>query len=83
MIAVSTYDAKATLSALIDQAEHGEEVFITRHGKPVAKLVPITPPAWKPFSGPVPESLKIRLPPGEDIAPVYGDDIPWSATDPV
>ena len=32
--------AKNTLSALLDQVEHGAEIVITRHGKAVAKLVP-------------------------------------------
>ncbi len=36
---VSTFDAKNTLSALLDRVEQGEEVTITRRGKPVAKLV--------------------------------------------
>lgn len=35
--------AKAHLSALVSQAERGEETIITRHGKPVAKLVPVRP----------------------------------------
>jgi prevent-host-death family protein len=36
-------EAKAHLSALVSQAERGEETIITRHGKPVAKLVPVRP----------------------------------------
>jgi len=41
---MSTYsvaDAKATLPRLIDRALEGEEVVITRHGKPVAELRPM------------------------------------------
>ena len=41
MKSVSLADAKAHLSALVDKAEAGESVCITRHGKPVARLVPI------------------------------------------
>lgn len=37
---VGVYDARSRLSRLIEQAEAGEEVVITRHGKPVVKLVP-------------------------------------------
>lgn len=37
---VGIYEAKSRLSELIEQAESGKEVTITRHGKPVAKLVP-------------------------------------------
>ena len=32
--------AKAQLAELLDQVERGETVVITRHGKPVARLVP-------------------------------------------
>ncbi len=35
--------AKTHLSRLIDRAAAGEEVAITRHGRPVAKLVPFAP----------------------------------------
>lgn len=37
---VNVYAAKANLSHLIDRATAGEEVVITRHGRPVARLVP-------------------------------------------
>jgi len=37
-----TFEAKNKLSELLDKVEQGEEVVITRHGKPVAKLVPAT-----------------------------------------
>lgn len=40
MIEVGTYEAKARLSELIDKAEAGETVIITRHGRAVARLVP-------------------------------------------
>jgi prevent-host-death family protein len=36
------FEAKTHLSELIARAERGEEVIITRHNKPVAKLVPIS-----------------------------------------
>lgn len=36
-------EAKAHLSALIDAVERGEEVVITRRGKPVARVVPERP----------------------------------------
>lgn len=39
METVGTFDAKNRLSALLDKVEQGEEVLITRNGKPVAKLV--------------------------------------------
>jgi prevent-host-death family protein len=39
---VGAFEAKNKLAALLDEVEHGGEVMITRHGKPVAKLVPAT-----------------------------------------
>ncbi len=44
MTTVSVADAKARLSELLDRASQGEEVVITRHGKPVARLVPTERP---------------------------------------
>lgn len=38
---VNIYAAKTQLSRLVDQVNAGEEVVITRHGRPVARLVPI------------------------------------------
>ena len=38
MVTISIAEAKAHLSELIDKAEAGEEIVITRHGKPVAQL---------------------------------------------
>ena len=42
MESVGLFEAKTHLSELITRAERGEEVIITRHNKPVAKLVPIS-----------------------------------------
>jgi prevent-host-death family protein len=33
-------EAKNTLGTLLDRAQQGEQIVITRHGKPVARLVP-------------------------------------------
>lgn len=38
---VRDFEAKKRLDELLDRAERGEEVTITREGKPVAKLVPM------------------------------------------
>jgi len=39
MITVGAFEAKTHLSALLDRVAAGEEVLITKHGKPVARLV--------------------------------------------
>ena len=41
MAAVGVHEAKTNLSRLIRQANAGEEILITRGGKPVARLVGI------------------------------------------
>lgn len=43
MSAVNLAVAKAQLSELLNKVEAGEEVVITRHGRPVARVVPATP----------------------------------------
>ncbi|HTV43759.1 MAG TPA: type II toxin-antitoxin system Phd/YefM family antitoxin [Stellaceae bacterium] len=45
MTVYSVADAKNRLPSLIDKALAGEEVIITRRGKPVAELRPATQPA--------------------------------------
>lgn len=40
MNAIGAFEAKNTLGSLLDRVESGEEIVITRHGKPVARLVP-------------------------------------------
>lgn len=39
MRSVGTFEAKNKLSELLDAVERGEEIEITRRGKPVARLV--------------------------------------------
>ena len=38
---IGAFEAKNRLSELLVAVENGEEVMITRHGRPVAKLVPV------------------------------------------
>ena len=37
------HEAKTKLSQLVERAAAGEDVVITRRGKPVARLVPVEP----------------------------------------
>jgi prevent-host-death family protein len=41
MSEIGAFEAKNKLSELLERAEHGEEIVITRRGRPVAKLVPV------------------------------------------
>ena len=40
---LGVFDAKSRFSELIDRAERGEEIIVTRHGKPVARVAPLVP----------------------------------------
>jgi prevent-host-death family protein len=40
MTEIGAFEAKSKLSWLLDRVEQGEEIIITRHGRPVARLVP-------------------------------------------
>lgn len=41
MKTIGAFEAKNRLSELLEAAENGEAIMITKHGRPVAKLVPI------------------------------------------
>jgi prevent-host-death family protein len=38
---IGAYEAKTHLSELLERVEAGQEITITKHGTPVAKLVPV------------------------------------------
>jgi len=40
MAEIGAFKAKNTLGGLLDRVERGEEIVISRRGKPVARLVP-------------------------------------------
>jgi prevent-host-death family protein len=42
-ISVGMHEAKTTLSRLVNAAQAGEEVVITRRGQPVVRLEPMRP----------------------------------------
>jgi prevent-host-death family protein len=42
MTTVGAFEAKNTFGSLLDRVEAGEEILITRHGKPAARLAPVS-----------------------------------------
>jgi prevent-host-death family protein len=49
MKTINVHEAKThLLSRLLESVEQGEEVIIARAGKPIAKLVPLTPQRRQP-----------------------------------
>lgn len=57
MRTVGSYEAKTHLPALLEQVARGEVITITRHGVPIAKLVPVDRDR-KPDAREVVEQLK-------------------------
>lgn len=55
MLTVTLVEAKARLSELLDKVAAGEEVVITRHGRPTARLAAVSPPKQ-----PVPDLSAVR-----------------------
>ncbi|WP_216918747.1 type II toxin-antitoxin system prevent-host-death family antitoxin [Synechococcus sp. CCAP 1479/9] len=41
MKTVGAFEAKTHLSSLLEEVAGGEEILITRHGRPLARLVPV------------------------------------------
>ena len=66
------YEAKTSLSRLVDRAANGEEIILSKSGRPLAKLVPFRRPAlprrpggWEgrmriaeDFDEPLPEAIQ-------------------------
>jgi prevent-host-death family protein len=74
-------EAKAELSALIEQVQKGEEVILAKAGKPVAKLVAYSGPARPRTPGAMSGEIWIapdfdQLP--EDMAEAFGIPEPKS-----
>ena len=68
-VVFNLYEAKSSLSQLVDRAAAGEEIIIAKSGRPMAKLVPIPRPSRQPggwegkariaddFDDPLPEEI--------------------------
>ena len=64
---VNLADAKAHLSELVDRAEAGNSIDITRRGKPVARLTAATRPR-KPIDAALLHALTETMPPQTESA---------------
>ena len=69
---ISVTAAKAQLTELVRRAEAGEEIVLTRHGRPAARLVPAAPPpderARRSLIESVRAAAKQRIKPGPTAA---------------
>jgi prevent-host-death family protein len=80
---ISVSDAKGRLTDLVRRAEAGDEVVLTRHGRPTAKLVPIReipaePGRRRTIIDGIVRRARSRRTAGEDAASsqdfLYGED---------
>jgi prevent-host-death family protein len=74
-ISVGMHEAKTTLSRLVEAAQSGEDVVITRRGEPVVKLEPVHPLPREELLGMFEGQIELaddfdELP--EDIAKAFG-----------
>jgi prevent-host-death family protein len=58
MESVGSFEAKTHLPQLLERVARGEEFTITKHGKPVARLVPVTAIKLKPDVRAAVEAMK-------------------------
>lgn len=81
---VNMHEAKTHLSKLVERVEGGEEIVISRAGKPAAKLVPVPRKTGKRKLGQW-EGMGIELPSDEEWAEMkrenaelfYGPEDEW------
>jgi len=60
MVEIGAYEAKTHLSKLLDRVAEGERIAITRHGVPVAMLVPADPGIARPVIEVIAALRKLR-----------------------
>ncbi|MGA2584501.1 MAG: type II toxin-antitoxin system prevent-host-death family antitoxin [Tepidisphaeraceae bacterium] len=67
---IGSYELKVHLSEVLDSVEHGQTVIVTRHGKPIARILP-NAEAEQSATGAVVRALRdfprTRLPKGVTI----------------
>jgi len=61
-------DLRRGLAGLLDRVAHGETIVLLRHGRPVARLVPLEDPVAEPRPAAWRQPLSRVLVQGESIA---------------
>ena len=57
---IGAFEAKNKLGALLDRVQRGEEIVITRHGKPVARLAPFAGGVSRAEARAAAERIRVR-----------------------
>jgi prevent-host-death family protein len=72
METVDSGAAQTQLPRLLERVERGEIITITRHGKPVARLVPVAPTARRPG---IDEAIEAMRAFQDQEAPILSNDL--------
>lgn len=69
MTTIGTFEAKTHLPALLNRVAKGETIIITKHGKPIARLVPAEDLPRPPVDDVIAEfeSIRSRVIPGPSV----------------
>lgn len=70
MATVGSYEAKTHLPALLERVAGGETIIITKHGKPVARLVPVRQETMSVEQA-VEQMKRFR----DEVGPTLGEDL--------
>jgi prevent-host-death family protein len=76
MISVNVHEAKTHLSRLLERVAAGEEILISKAGKPMAKLTPLSKPQVNRVPGldkgaiEIPDDFDAPLP--DDLLQLFG-----------
>ena len=71
---VGAYEAKTHLSKLLEKVQAGEEITITKHGTPIARLVPVKKEASPEERLAAIEGIR-KLAPGVSLDGLKGKDL--------
>ena len=69
---IAIADAKAQFAELIRRAEAGEEIEVTRYGRPVAKITAPETPAKVPLFGALKDELQV---PDDILEPMSEEEL--------
>ncbi len=68
LLTVNIYDAKTSLSQLVERAAAGEEIIIAKAGRPMARLTPLRTSRSPNLSGALAGQI--------DIGPAFDEPLP-------
>ncbi len=75
METVAIFEAQSRLSEILAAVEHGEEFIITRHGEPIARILPYRQKQCSEATSQARRELIVRCRAARNAAPVPDFDV--------